>query len=254
MIPEQDILQSQFPDVLEKIEQDRARIAELEALFAAANAVSDEEDADEEEETEEDDATGVVPKAKVKRLKDEKKELNAEIKRTKKQVKEMRKQADALRASGDDSKSNELRAEASDMESEALAHYERAQAIDVELARHTALEKELKTLKANIRESERQKDELVDAARAKISEVEARQLILERLQRLLSEQYDGYLRRRQRELMQRQIPNGSFTRWTAVISRSSTKPPEFRASIAIIFTASRSTRPRFPSNGRSRRS
>ena len=113
----------------------------------------------------------------------------------------MRKQADALQGSGDDSKSNELRTEASDIEGDGLAHHERVQEIDAELARHTELDKELKTLKANIRESERQKDELVDAVRAKISEDGARQLILEQLRRLLSEQYDGYLRRRQRELI-----------------------------------------------------
>ena len=63
------------------------------------------------------------------------------------------------------------------------------------------LESELKTLKSNIKESEKNKDDLVEAARAKISEDEARELILERLKRLLSEQYDGYLRQRQRELI-----------------------------------------------------
>ena len=57
---------------------------------------------------------------------------------------------------------------------------------------------ELKKLKANIREVEKQKDEMVAAARAKISEEEAKQLILERFQRLLIEQFDGYLRQYQR--------------------------------------------------------
>ena len=69
---------------------------------------------------------------------------------------------------------------------------------DAELARHTELDKELKTLKANIRASEKKKDDLVAAARAKISEEEAKQLILERFQRLLTEQFDGYLRQYQR--------------------------------------------------------
>ena len=43
LIPEDEILQSQFPEVLEQIEKDQARIAELEGLFAAANASEDEE-------------------------------------------------------------------------------------------------------------------------------------------------------------------------------------------------------------------
>jgi type I restriction enzyme M protein len=201
LIPEQDILESQFPEVLEQIEQDQTRIAELEALFAAASAASDDEES-EDEETGDDDGNGVLPKARVKLLKDEKKELNASIKAMKKQVKEMRKEADRLlESSGSDLKTNTLRAEASDTESESLAHYERVQEIDAELARHTKLESELKKLKANIREVEKQKDDLVEAARAKITPDEARQLILERLQRLLSEQYDGYLRQRQRELI-----------------------------------------------------
>ena len=71
LIPEEDILQSQFPEVLEKIEQDQARIAELEGLFAAADAV---EEGDEPEESED----GVLPKELVKSLKAEKKELNGQ--------------------------------------------------------------------------------------------------------------------------------------------------------------------------------
>ena len=80
---------SRFP--LEDGEQDGwtgvADGTELEAFFAAANAVSDDEEADKDEETEDDEPTGVLPKTKAKRLKDEKKELNAEIKRIKKQAK-----------------------------------------------------------------------------------------------------------------------------------------------------------------------
>ena len=70
--------------------------------------------------------------------------------------------------------------------------------IDARLARHNELDTELKTLKANIREVERRKDDLVDSAREKISEDEARQLILERFERLLVERFDDYLRQYQR--------------------------------------------------------
>ena len=58
LIPDEDILQSQFPEVLEQSEQDRARIAELEALFAA-----DDEDAEEDEES------GMLPGDQVKAYK-----------------------------------------------------------------------------------------------------------------------------------------------------------------------------------------
>jgi type I restriction enzyme M protein len=192
LIPEEDILQSQFPEVLEQIEKDQARIAELDGMFAAANT-SDE---DEENESSDD---GVLPKVRVKALKAEKKTLNGEIRQIKKQVKIMRKDADRMESIGGSRKEmNSLRTDASDMEGEGLAKFERVEEIDAELARHVALETELKTLKANIRASEKKKDDLVTAARAKISEEEAKQLILERFKRLLIEQFDGYLRQYQR--------------------------------------------------------
>ena len=52
--------------------------------------------------------------------------------------------------------------------------------------------------KAHMREVEKQKEEMIAAARAKISETEAKGLILARFQRLLSEQFEGYLRQYQR--------------------------------------------------------
>ena len=49
-----------------------------------------------------------------------------------------------------------------------------------------------------MREVEKQKETLIASARAKISEDDAKRLILERFQRLLTEQFDGYLRQYQR--------------------------------------------------------
>jgi len=193
LIPEDEILQSQFPEVLEQIEKDQARIAELEGLFAAANA-SEDEDA-EEADTE----SGVLPKSLVKALKDERKTLSGEIKEAKKRVKDMRQDADRMAGiNGPQKEINELRTDARDIEGEALAKYKRIEAIDAQLARHTALEDEYKKLRANIRASEKKKEDLIAAARAKIREDEARQLILARFQRLLTEQFDGYLRQYQR--------------------------------------------------------
>jgi type I restriction enzyme M protein len=92
----------------------------------------------------------------------------------------------------------EILTEASDTEEEGLVKWQRIQEIDEQLSRHSALESELKKLKANIREVEKQKDEMIAAARARISEDQVRRLILERFQRLLTEQFDGYLRQYQR--------------------------------------------------------
>jgi len=93
---------------------------------------------------------------------------------------------------------NEILTEASDSEEDGLVKWQRIQEIDELLSGHSALESELKMLKANIREVEKQKDEMIAAARAKISEDDAKRLILERFQRLLTEQFDGYLRQYQR--------------------------------------------------------
>ena len=196
LIPEEDILKSQFPEVLEQIEKDEARIAELEGLFAAVG--EDEEG----EEAEADSETGVLPKSLVKSLKDERKTLAGEIKEAKKQVKVMRQDADRMeRVGGSQKDRNHLRADASDIEAEAIEKTTRIEEIDNQLARHTALENELKQLKANIREVERKKDEMVAAARAKISEEEAKELILGRFKGLLVEQFDGYLRQYERSLV-----------------------------------------------------
>lgn len=96
---------------------------------------------------------------------------------------------------------NEKLAEASDDEAEGIEVQEQIEKIDEQLARHSALEAELKTLKSGIKEVGKQRDELVNAARSKISVDEAKQLILERFQRVLSERYDGYLRQYQRALI-----------------------------------------------------
>tara|TARA_R110002072_G_scaffold302996_1_gene490925 strand:+ start:39442 stop:42066 length:2625 start_codon:yes stop_codon:yes gene_type:complete len=197
LIPDEDILQSQFPDVLEKSEQDRARIADLEALFAAA-----EENEDGEVENEEDSDSGVLPKTLVKSLKDQKKELSAQMREIRKLVKAMRQDAKRMESAGyGEQEINTKRAEASDSEAEGVELASQIEAIDQQLATHDGLADELKEKKAAIKQVEKQKDELVAKAREKISDYEAKELILERLQRVLTERFDGYLREYQRELI-----------------------------------------------------
>lgn len=67
LIPDEDILQSQFPQVLEELEQAQTRRLELQALFAAAD----------EEDFEDADDTGVLPSEEVKSKKEELKAQNA---------------------------------------------------------------------------------------------------------------------------------------------------------------------------------
>ena len=223
LIPDQEILASQFPEVLEELEQSRARLSELQALFAAAD----------EDGYEDTDETGVLPSDEVKSQKAELKGLNSEWK-------------DAL---------SNLKAAATDLFTEikvagllpkeakkgyyctegfaqTAAQFEngqrvldlaeqvgwqsdlantvqtaleigtlaksRAGTVEAKLAAHKKLDDEAKALKASIRGTEKKRDELVEAARAKISRDEARQVIVARLGQLLRETYRVYLRADQR--------------------------------------------------------
>jgi type I restriction enzyme M protein len=161
LIPDDEILQSQFPDILAEMEAKRARLAELAALFSAA----DEEDYEDENDL------GVLPGDQVKELKSKLKQLKGEAK--------LAKRDPAL----DDWR----------------VLLKEAQAIESRLARHKALEDEGKLLKADLRAVEKKRDELVAAARGKIGEDEAKRVIVERLHRVLVEIYQSYLREHQRE-------------------------------------------------------
>jgi type I restriction enzyme M protein len=159
LIPDADILESQFSDVLAELEQKRTRLAELMALFAAA----DEEDY-------EDDDTGVLPGDQVKELKAKLKQLKGEAKLAKRDPN-----------LGD------------------YKYYEKeAAVVESRLARHKALEDEAKQLKADLRATEKKQDDLVTAAREKIGRDEARKVIIDRLHRLLVKTYESYLRADQR--------------------------------------------------------
>ena len=160
LIPDAEILQSQFPQVLAEMERSRARLAELAALFAAA----DEEDYEDADDTE------VLPADQVKTLKTELKELRAQAKLAKKEG----------------------------TPQQVAAHTAAAEGIEQKLARHQALLDEERTLHAALRATEKKQEELVAAARKKIGPDEARRVILDRLRRVLIETYEGYLRADQR--------------------------------------------------------
>lgn len=73
-----------------------------------------------------------------------------------------------------------------------------AERIEAQLARHKALEDETRKLKSLIKTTEKNRDELVEQARLKISRDEARVVIVERLCTVLFDSYRQYLRADQR--------------------------------------------------------
>lgn len=160
LIPDDDILQSQFPQVLAELEAQHARLGELQALFAAAS----DEDFDDTEDS------GVLPAEQVK-----------ELKATLKNAKGMAKTAKRDPALGD-----------------WQAFKREADLIEVQLQRHKALEDEAKTLKAQIKTTSEKRDALVEQARKKISADEARVIILQRQGQVLRVNVQHYLRGDQR--------------------------------------------------------
>ena len=160
LIPDGDILESQFPEILAEMEAKRIRLAELGALFSAAN----QEDYEDEEDS------GALPSDQVKELKTKLKQLKGDMKLAKRDP-----------GLGD-----------------WKAHQKDAEAVEATLARHKALEDEAKQLKADLRAVEKKQDDLVAAAREKIDRDEARRVIIDRLHRVLVETYQSYLREHQR--------------------------------------------------------
>lgn len=160
LIPDSEIVASQFPEVLAEMELKRSRLAELTALFSAAD----------EEEYEDDDDLGVLPGDQVKDLKAKLKDAKGSAKLAKRDP-----------GLGD------------------WKIFEKeAEAIEVKLERHKSLEEEVKQLKADLRATEKKQEDLVAAAREKIDRDESRNVIVARLYRLLMQTYESYLRADQR--------------------------------------------------------
>ncbi|WP_394791000.1 N-6 DNA methylase [Rhodoferax sp.] len=160
LIPDAEILQSQFPKVLAELQAQHSRLAELQALFTAAS----------EDDFEDSEDTGALPADQVKALKASLKEAKGQAKLAKRDP-----------ALGD---WTALTAE--------------AERLEAQLARHKALEDEAKTLKTTIKSTEAHKLQLVEQARLKISRDEARTVIVERLGQTLFASYRLYLRADQR--------------------------------------------------------
>jgi type I restriction enzyme M protein len=179
LIADEEILQSQFPELLANLQKDQARINELEALFATAN-----ESSDEPEDESNDESAGVLPREQVKQLKADKKEHSGQMRDLKKQLKFAKKEENSI---GHCERSAAIQKEI-DQLSTAIT------TIDEKLAQHTKLEQELKDLKAGLKEAEKKKDELIEAARLKISSEDAKALIEARFKQELEGDYSTYIR------------------------------------------------------------
>lgn len=231
LIPADDILQSQFPEVLEELANNSARRDELEALFNEVNDLGDDEF--------DEDNYEVFPSDVLKELKTNIKEYNASIRELKKEIKALKIRIKAntsviqsnvvIQSASEESQNNvtssdsrgtsELYREDRAAEeshqyvtqslSKRLTEAQKAQiqaetqkaTIEQQLAKHTALTNELKTCKATIAEIKAKKEDLVTKAREKITPEEAKVLILKRFKETLHNTVMDYVNRYERELI-----------------------------------------------------
>jgi len=167
LIPDDDILESQFPDKLTALSEQKNRLDEIEALFAQANTES-EDDA----ETDELDDMEVLPRQVVKELKDTIREYNGTIKSFKREMKE--KGAD---------RTNDI---------ENLE--KKIGDIQNTLARHSAIENEQKRLRKDVKAFSELTDELVQKAKEKISPEEAEKIIMDRFHQTIKGILSTYMK------------------------------------------------------------
>lgn len=187
LIPAEEILQSQFPEVLEELTSKEARRDELEAQFKEVNEL--EEDAYNEDDFE------VFPTKTLKEYRAEVKTINGTIKSFDKEIK-------ALKIRIKTNTDNQvLQSELAKIETQKQNATEQVAIIETKLANHTALEKELADCKKVIKEIKDKKEDLVEKAREKITPNEAKVLIMARWNRILHTTIMEYVNRYERELI-----------------------------------------------------
>lgn len=156
LVPDEDILITAKPELIRQAKDMESRIAELQAIFDEVKAA----DEDEEAENDEPHESGVLPKALLTNLKDEKKALKKSVTQAKKD------------------KSDDL----TDLEA-------RQQEVDALLEAHDNLDKEFKKLKKDLKDFEKSKDDLIETLRAEITPEQARENVLGRWKATLLASY-----------------------------------------------------------------
>ena len=188
LIPDDEILESQFPEVLKELRSNEARKEELEAMFIEVNELEEGVWTEEDYEVWQKDELKEHKEA-IKALRGERKEADREYKNLLKRIK-----AGALN-------SEKLKVESEKYKAEIEQFDEQINTFENRIAKHTALEEELKQCKKVIKEIKDKKQNLVEQARLLISPEEAKELILKRWQSILHQTINGYLKTHSRQLL-----------------------------------------------------
>jgi type I restriction enzyme M protein len=199
LIPDDEILQNQFPEVFKELKDNEARRDELQAKFDEINELEDdvwnEEDYEvwrSKELKEQQDG--------IKALKGERKEADKEYKNLQKRIKANEK---ALKIQPDLAEEiAALTKEAEKLLAEVQRLNARLETEESRIAKHSELEEELKVCKKKIKEIKDRKEALVDQARLGVIPEEAKDLILKRWLQSLQQTVNDYLQAHQRQLLQ----------------------------------------------------
>ena len=198
LIPDDEILESQFPDVLKELRSNEARKEELEAMFAEVNELEEGVWTEEDYEVWQKDELK-EHKEGIKALKGERKEADREYKNIKKRITANEKASKKNPALATEIAT--LKTEAEKYSNEIIRLDAMIGADEERIARHTALEEELKQCKKVIKEIKDKKQNLVEQARLLITPEEAKELILKRWQSILHQTINGYLQTHSRQLL-----------------------------------------------------
>ena len=183
LIPDEEILQSQFPEVLKELRDNEARRDELDALFKEVNEL--DEGAWSEEDYE------VLPKEELANAKASIKALGGELKELENQIKNDERRVKALKKASESPKAIEK--EIATIEPRVDELRSRIAEEEKRIERHAELDAELKSCKKIIKEIKERKELLVEEARTKIGDEEAKELILARWERTLYATVEEYL-------------------------------------------------------------
>ena len=185
LIPDDELIANEFPEVLADMQRLESRRDELDAKFAEiAEMDNDEWDAEQYE---------VMPKAIIAEVKSEIKELRARKREVSKLLKAFEKRFKV---------GEQLQAEIQNCKREASEVEARIAEKEDSIKHHVELENELKECRKKIREIEQSKEALADKAREQISDDDARRLITARWLSTLHETIAVYLEAHARKLQQ----------------------------------------------------
>lgn len=185
LIPDDELIANEFPEVLADLKRLENRRDELDAKFAEIAEMDPEEwDAEQYE---------VMPKSVISDIKAEIKELKAQKRELSKQQKALEKRRKLGESVAD---------EASRCAADIAALDKQIADKEAGIAHHVTLENELKDCRKQIREIELSKEALADKAREQISDDDARRLITQRWLATLHDNIAVYLEAHARRLQQ----------------------------------------------------